>query len=123
MTNCTPDALATEERIVWLIPTDDIDYVREGFYGTTCRRGRVRPLAGRGSIVVGYAELAKSPHRGRTFYTRRVFWLAPHDRHLDPEGVYAKGSPCEAVDPRTVAPGVPGELTDRAWGAPVEDWV
>ncbi|MGW0665196.1 DUF6009 family protein [Streptodolium elevatio] len=42
---------------------------------------------------------------------------APHDRDQDPDGLYATGAPCEAVDPRTISPGVretrPGDAATR----------
>ncbi|MFE2703221.1 DUF6009 family protein [Streptomyces mirabilis] len=33
----------------------------------------------------------------------------------------AQSAPSEAVDPRTVAPRVWGEITERAWGAPLDE--
>ncbi|MFB7370330.1 DUF6009 family protein [Streptomyces sp. NPDC056222] len=48
-------------------------------------------------------------------FARRVFWVKEHDRSR-PDGVYNSGALTEAVDPRTVAPGVWGELTEPAWG-------
>jgi hypothetical protein len=47
-----------------------------------------------------------------------VFWLLPHDRDTDPEGLYATGAPAEAVDPRTLAPGSKGCKTERSEGGP-----
>jgi hypothetical protein len=41
-----------------------------------------------------------------------------HDRYFEPEGCYRHGAPAEARDPRTIAPGRRGEITDRAWGGP-----
>ncbi|WP_406261380.1 DUF6009 family protein [Streptomyces chartreusis] len=35
--------------------------------------------------------------------------------------MYRSSVPAEAVDPRTVAPGVWGEVTERAWGAPMSE--
>ncbi|MFI9190476.1 DUF6009 family protein [Streptomyces californicus] len=53
-------------------------------------------------------------------FTRRVFWVKEHDRSEQPDGAYSSGAPSEAVDPRTVAPRVCGELTERAWGGPLD---
>jgi hypothetical protein len=61
--------------------------------------------------MVGYAILnttAKASRSSGTF-RRRVFWLLPHDRDTDPDGLYATGAPAEAVDPRTLAPATADE--------------
>jgi hypothetical protein len=110
---CDPRQLRGEERIVWVLPIAGLDYVREGFVLRTRRRGRID--MGRRTLV-GYAEVAKSPRRGIVTYARRVFWLCDHDRAFDPTGCYAVNAPCEAVDPRTVAPRVPGKRTRRVAG-------
>ncbi|MGW0631809.1 DUF6009 family protein [Streptomyces sp. NPDC002758] len=47
-----------------------------------------------------------------------VFWVKEHDRSEVPGGIYKASAPSGAVDPRTFAPDVWGELTERAWGAP-----
>ncbi|MEU4497549.1 DUF6009 family protein [Streptomyces sp. NPDC023998] len=39
-----------------------------------------------------------------SLYRRRAFFLLPHDRDNDPEGLYREGAPSEAVDPRTIEP-------------------
>ncbi|GHF56250.1 hypothetical protein GCM10010504_25520 [Streptomyces griseus] len=52
-------------------------------------------------------------------FIRRVFWVKEYDRSEQPDGTYGTAAPSEAVDPRTVAPGVWGELTERAWGGPL----
>ncbi|MFI8398719.1 DUF6009 family protein [Streptomyces sp. NPDC085463] len=36
-------------------------------------------------------------------------------------GKHKTSAPSEAVDPRTAAPGVLGELTERPWGGPLPD--
>ncbi|WTA32210.1 DUF6009 family protein [Streptomyces chartreusis] len=62
--------------------------------------------------------------------TSRPGWQGPctgaqkykeHDRSEQPNGMYRSSVPAEAVDPRTVAPGVWGEVTERAWGAPMSE--
>jgi Family of unknown function (DUF6009) len=103
-------SLGNETRIVWLRPIEDLDYVREGIVLTTRRRGRIG-MRGRRTLI-GYAEVVKTG-RGIVTYSRRIFWLRAHDRHFDPKGCYAVRAPCEAVDPRTVAPGIPGKRTLR----------
>jgi len=40
--------------------------------------------------------------------------ISPADRDSNSAGIYGYGTPCEAVDPRTVKPKVAGELTARA---------
>ncbi len=102
-----------ESNIVWLKDINDIPYVREHF-DRNCSR-RKGKLTYQGHEIVGYAELDdKAPSTNRNF-SRRVFWLSPYDRALDPE-TYKIGCPIEAVDPKTVFPGVMGEITERAWG-------
>jgi hypothetical protein len=94
-------ALINEERIVWLMDTNAMPYVREGVYLTTQRRTRPRPPGARGNVLVGYAEVGKKGS-GIQVYERRVFWLKPHDRYFDPNGVYRVRMPAEAVRPQDV---------------------
>jgi len=105
--------LEDEVRIVWKFEDlSQFDYVRE----STRRVGtRQRPVTAPAGELVGYAQLAETAERsGRAgVFFRRVFWLKPHDRHFEPGGVYANSNPSEAVDPRTVEPGRPGQQTDR----------
>lgn len=49
------------------------------------------------------------------YFLRRAFWLKLYDRALLPDGPYRTGTPAEGVHPRTVRPGVAGEVTDRAF--------
>lgn len=98
-----------EAQIVW---RPDFDphahrYVREVIYQhADRRRGRLRW----NGHEVGWSELRPDARRHGMFFVRRVFWLAAHDPY---EG---RGAPIEAVDPLTLTPGKPGELTERAWG-------
>jgi len=73
--------------------------------------------------LVGYATLTgkAKPSRASGTYLRRVFWLAPHDRDQDPDGLYATGAPSEAVDPRTLKPTIKGYKTERSEGRPASD--
>jgi hypothetical protein len=108
--------LADEAEIVWEEDPSNFDYVRE-YALTTCGRKRIAKWTGEGRRV-GYAVLRPdAPHDfhfpGR--FTRRIFFLKDHDRDSQPNGLYNTGAPCEAVDPRTISPGVPGRLTTRAW--------
>jgi hypothetical protein len=110
--------LADEERIVWEEDISGLDYVRE----VVCEAGtRQRPVPWHKHEVgrrVGYAVLksdAKNTGCPGEFY-RRLFFLKDHDRDREPNGVYSWTAPFEAVDPRTVRPGCPGELAERAWG-------
>ncbi|MEU1569089.1 DUF6009 family protein [Streptomyces mirabilis] len=111
--------LTDEIDIVWLIPVDELDYVREGFDITKRRTGRPA-YHGHGRLV-GYANLRPDavPTRDSGRYNRRTFWLLSHDRGEAPDTEYRTHAPLEAVDPRTVGPGQPGYLTERAWGKPL----
>jgi hypothetical protein len=51
-------------------------------------------------------------------FSRRVFWLLPHDRASRPEGLYAKSAPAQAGDPRTLAPRTKGYKAERSEGGP-----
>lgn len=111
-----------EQSIVWEEDIDDLDYVREFVVEANTRQRPVPWGDNREGRRVGYAVLfADSRNDGRPgTFNRRVFFLKDYDRDSDPEGPYSDyGAPSEAVDPRTVAPGVPGTITDRAWGRPV----
>jgi hypothetical protein len=118
----SPSQLAEEDRIVWLEPIDRLDYVRETLARYCARRQAKPPWTRKDSRLVGYSTVRERPRGQRTHwgFARRLFWLEAHDRDSQPQGVYARAlAPSEAVDPRTVAVGVPGELTERAWGAPL----
>jgi hypothetical protein len=108
-------ALEYEARIVWLEDISRLAYVRQGVYWGMTRRGKPKCPAGKKGRVVGYAELYRWYKSDSRVYQRRVFWLKNYDRDSgDP--TYRRGAPAEAVDPKTVKPGVFGELTDCAWG-------
>lgn len=114
MTNSDP--IPHEDGIVWTEDINRLDYVREFVDTTASTRRRPVPWRGPGRRV-GYSVLAKNaPNNGSPgWFTRRLFWVNDHDRSEDPTGAYATGCPIEGVDPRTVAPGVPGQQTDQAW--------
>ncbi|MEV7683927.1 DUF6009 family protein [Streptomyces sp. NPDC088341] len=116
-----PGQLTHETDLVWLEGTEALDYVRQSLDRLPTRRGK--PAYHRDGRMVGYARLgpdARSSRASGTFL-RRVFWLLPHDRDGQPEGLYASGAPCEAVDPRTIAPRVKGYKTQRSEGGPPSD--
>ncbi|MEU2282513.1 DUF6009 family protein [Streptomyces sp. NPDC013178] len=106
--------LHDEIRVVWLEDPVPLDYVRQMLEKTPRRRNK--PRWERGGRMVGYAELtdtaAADPDSG--VFRRRVFFLLPHDRDSQPDGLYRDGAPGEAIDPRTVAPGRAGEKTPRS---------
>lgn len=106
--------LRHEDNVVWLEDPEGLDYVRQALDKTTRRRGR--PRYARAGRMVGYTELDVSaeadPDSG--LQLRRVFFLLPHDRDSQPEGLYQQGAPGEAVDPRTIAPRRVGEKTPRS---------
>ncbi|MEU7566115.1 DUF6009 family protein [Streptomyces fradiae] len=113
-------ALQHEEQIVWTEDVGGFDYVRQSVHRSSATRQK--PVAWRGSgRRVGYSVLKSDAPSGETpgKFVRRVFWVKDHDRSEQPNGTYKTSAPSEAVDPRTVAPGVWGELTERAWGGPL----
>jgi hypothetical protein len=106
--------LSHEASVVWLEDPAPLDYVRQTLDKTPRRRNK--PRWARYGRMVGYAELdddaQADPDSG--LYRRRVFFLLPHDRDLEPQGLYAAGAPGEAVDPRTIQPRCVGEKTPRS---------
>ncbi|MFE5243177.1 MULTISPECIES: DUF6009 family protein [unclassified Streptomyces] len=108
--------LAHEANVVWLEELDDLDYVRQALDKSARRGGK--PRYARDGRMVGYAELDKdaeaNPDSG--LFQRRTFFLLPHDRPNEPEGLYKEGAPGEAVDPRTIEPRRVGEKTPRSQG-------
>lgn len=104
------------------VRTEDIkafDYVRRSVhYAARTRRG---PVVWRGAgRRVGYAVLrSEAPsHDVPGHFVRRVFWVKEQGRSAQPAGMCRRSAPAEVVDP-AMAPGVWGELTERAWGAPL----
>lgn len=96
-----PKDLTHETDLVWLEDITHLDYVRQSLHRVSSRR---QPPYHRDGRLVGYATLgttAKASRASGTFL-RRVFWLAPHDRDQQPNGLYATAAPSEAVDPRTL---------------------
>ncbi|MFF6984718.1 DUF6009 family protein [Streptomyces sp. NPDC008343] len=114
----TEDEIKYETDLVWLEDTADLDYVRQSLDRLPSRQAK--PAYHRDGRMVGYAILgsrAKASPCSGTF-RRRVFWLLPHDRDSDPKGVYATGTPAEAIDPRTLVPARKGYKTERSDGRP-----
>lgn len=115
------NTIADEVRLVWQMDISRMDYVRESPTLERCSSGRVTCPAADG-VVVGWTEVRRDSYPGRDLasdpYIRRVFWLKPYDRALEPDGTYADDCPSEAVDPYTVAVRVPGERTERCRSAP-----
>ncbi|MFJ4633973.1 DUF6009 family protein [Streptomyces sp. NPDC088847] len=114
----TEDEISHEAGIVWLEDTEQLDYVRQSLDRLPTRKAR--PAYHRDGRMVGYALLdttAKASRASGTF-RRRVFWLLPHDRDSQPEGLYANSAPAEAVDPRTLDARVKGYKTERSEGGP-----
>jgi hypothetical protein len=114
----TEDEIRDETEIVWLEDISKLDYVRQSLDRLPSRRGK--PAYHRDGRMVGYAVLGPGAKPSRTSGTwrRRVFWLLPHDRDTDEDGLYATGAPAEAVDPGTLAPGNKGRKTERSEGGP-----
>ena len=105
-----------EAAIVWSVDPSDLDYVRVWEVWSARRHGAPR-WRFKSFELLGWADLGPG---ARTFggrFVRRVFYLKPHDRRPGNPGEYYRvGAPCEAVDPRTLAPNRPGFKTSRAWG-------
>ncbi|WP_217144949.1 DUF6009 family protein [Streptomyces sp. AC627_RSS907] len=112
------EEISHEAELVWLEDIEHLDYVRQSLDRLANRRGR--PAYHRPGRMVGYALLGPTAKASRSSGTfrRRVFWLLPHDRDSEPEGLYTKGAPAEAVDPRTLQPRVKGYKTERSEGGP-----
>ncbi|MFB7495973.1 DUF6009 family protein [Streptomyces sp. NPDC056161] len=112
------EEIAHEIDIVWLEDIAPLDYVRQSLDRLPTRRGK--PAYHRDGRMVGYALLGTDarPSRSSGTFRRRVFWLLPHDRDTEPTGLYAKGAPAEAVDPRTIAARTKGYKTERSEGGP-----
>ncbi|MET7694327.1 DUF6009 family protein [Streptomyces sp. NPDC005483] len=112
------DEISHETDIVWLEEIDELDYVRQSIDRLPTRKGR--PPCRRPGRMIGYAILGPDAKASRASGTlrRRVFWLQPHDRDSEPDGLYANSAPAEAVDPRTLEPRVKGYKTERSEGGP-----
>ncbi|MFI8916445.1 DUF6009 family protein [Streptomyces sp. NPDC053513] len=110
----TAGDLTHEDKVVWLEDPEELDYVRQALDKTPRRRGK--PRYHRDGRMIGFAELSDSaeadPDSG--LQKRRVFYLLPHDRDAEPNGLYRAGAPGEAVDPRTIRPGQVGSKTARS---------
>jgi hypothetical protein len=106
-----------ELEVVWEEDIAELDYVRETAVAASGRR-RIAKWRGEGRRV-GYALLkpdapcdrAEDGRPLRGTFTRRVFFLKDHDRDSEPNGVYERGCPAEAVDPRAVHAGIDVDRT------------
>ncbi|WP_371749982.1 DUF6009 family protein [Streptomyces sp. NBC_01283] len=95
---------------------DRLDYLRQSLDRLPTRTGkpahRERRMAG--SAVPGpTAQASRAPGTFR----RRVFWLLPHDRDSQPEGLYAIAAPGRSSgspSPHAVRQGVPDPRARRA---------
>nr|WP_263974268.1 DUF6009 family protein [Streptomyces albicerus] len=103
---------------MWLEDVGQLGCVRQSLDRLPTRKGR--PACHRDGRMVGYAILGPDAEasRGSGTFRRRVFWLLPHDRDTERDGLYATSAPAEAVDPRTLEPRVKGCKTDRSEGGP-----
>lgn len=91
-----------------------IDYVRQSAYLLRMRTRAPGKQSGERRLV-GYATVGSQTRGVGGYSLRRAFWLKDYDRYFDPTGSYRTGTPAEAVDPRTVQPGIAGEVTKRAY--------
>lgn len=113
------EALEYEDQIVWTEDVAEFDYVRQTVHRSASTRRKPVAWTGAGRRV-GYSVLKTNAPSGDVpgKFVRRVFWVKAYDRSEEPDGTYKTAAPSEAIDPRTIAPGVWGELTERAWGGP-----
>lgn len=120
----TAKMLVYEDRIVWLEDVTKLRYVRERV-DSYARRRRAGPSYWRRVLhpgrLVGYADLKPDAPNvgglgGRGCFARRYFWVTEWDADSGQGPYLPTGAPVEAVDPLTVAPGLPGRMTPRAWG-------
>ena len=104
--------LKHESELVWLEDITRLDYVRQSLDRLPTRTGK--PAYHRDGRMVGYATLATDAKASRASGTfrRRVFWLLPHDRDTEPDGLYASSAPAEAIDPATLQPRTKGRKTN-----------
>lgn len=111
--------LSDETGIVWVDSADEFDYVRASTMLMVTPTGLPPKTRGVGECV-GYAVLCDDTNPTAYSHTtplweRRRFWLKPSDRDGDGwRTAFETDAPHRAVDPRTVEPGKPGELTERA---------
>ncbi|MER7960248.1 DUF6009 family protein [Streptomyces sp. NPDC096030] len=112
------DDLKHEAALIWLEDRSRLDYVRQSLDRLSTRAGK--PPYHRDGRMVGYATLSTDakPSRASGTFRRRVFWLLPHDRDTEPDGLYAGSAPAEAVDPETLEPRAKGRKTERSEGGP-----
>lgn len=115
MTRIDPAQLKHENLIIWIEDVTEMPYVRELLLTGLPSRARRPPQWSCPHRLVGYATLsADAPNSGYPMsFTRRLFWLNKSDleRHrLDVR--HWPHVPVEAVDPKTVRPGVPGRMPE-----------
>jgi hypothetical protein len=100
----------SEEAIIWVdsegLPIGkppDFAWVRESAIYAGSRRGpiRISPV----NVLLGYSTIRRgcqTRNLGVGTFLRRVFWRKKTDN-------IRVGTPCEAGNPKTIRPGVPGE--------------
>jgi hypothetical protein len=96
------------KEIVWLEDPLQYSYLRESLYRTT-RPKTIKlktPIWNDQAKIIGYEIFNRKYAPAQDTYARRVWWLKTHDRDLDPEGVYKRRHPCEAVVPQSICVGV-----------------
>lgn len=73
------------------------------------KTGSAAPFALAGVREGHSVDRAAKPSRASDTFRRRVFWLLPHDRDTEPDGLYAKSAPAAAGVADIDAVGVPGD--------------
>lgn len=103
-----PDSMAQgnvwAKEIVWVEDPLKYTYLRELAYLTRDpRRFPVKTLYRQKRLrVIGYEVAERKKGIGRPICCRRFWCLKPHDRDLDPHGVYKDLCPSEAVHPSSI---------------------
>ncbi len=92
-----------ERKIIWLDNPLEYPYLREGTYVTTSPKVfPVKRFLKNGMRVIGYEIHNKERGEHPKVYSRRYWFLKPHDRDLNPNGVYKYLAPAEAVVPSSI---------------------
>ena len=100
------DPLAFESSVIWTQDIESLDFVRVATVRNARNRGGKLRLDDDRLTVVGYTKLTDdAPTDPRTHhFTRRIFYLREEDSRLN-----LNAYPKDAVDPKSVYPGVEGE--------------
>ncbi|MFJ3769621.1 DUF6009 family protein [Streptomyces sp. NPDC090084] len=107
--------------LVWLEDVFHLDYGRQSLGRLPTADCRLVQASRRTAAMAAWSAAPFSgpmphPPAPAAPFRRRVFWLLPHDRDEEPDGLYAGSVPAGAVDPETLQPTVKGRRTERGEG-------